>query len=62
MSILLTSDLQSKPIPCGLEAHAWAAALRGLGKMMKRLLTEEMPNVALINLRFLYMKELAFLL
>jgi hypothetical protein len=62
MSILLTSDLQSKPSPCGLEAHVWAATLRGLGKMMKRLLTEEMPNVALINLRFLYMKELAFLL
>jgi hypothetical protein len=62
MSILLTSDLQSKPIPCGLEAHVWAATLRGLGKMMKKLLTEEMPNVALINLRFLYMKELAFLL
>jgi hypothetical protein len=62
MSILLTSNLQSKPIPYGLEAHAWAATLRGLGKMMKRLLTEEMPNVALVKLRFLYMKELAFLL
>lgn len=62
MSILFTSDLQSKPIPYGLEAHIWAATLRGLGKMMKRLLTEEMPNVALIKLRFLYMKELAFLL
>jgi hypothetical protein len=62
MSILLTSNLQSKPIPHGLEAHAWAATLRGPGKTMKRLLIEEMPNVALINLRFLYMKELAFLL
>jgi hypothetical protein len=62
MSILLTSNLQSKPIPYGLEAHAWAATLKGLGKMMKILLTEEMPNVALIKLRFLYMKELAFLL
>jgi hypothetical protein len=62
MSILLTSNLQSKPILYGLEAHAWAAALRGLGKMMKILLTEEMPNVALIKLRFLYTKELAFLL
>jgi hypothetical protein len=45
-----------------LEAHAWAATLRGLGKMMKILLTEEMPKVILIKLTFLYMKELAFLL
>jgi hypothetical protein len=30
--------------------------------MMKILLTEEMPKVVLIKLRFLYMKELAFLL
>jgi len=45
-----------------LEAHPWAATLRGLGKMMKRLLTEEMPNVALVKLGFLYMKEVSFLL